>query len=717
MAKGAAFVSLDSFKLTGVHVTDHELGLGSAAVVVELEYLGHKCAGKKIHDVLLRHGGSEYRDEIRRFSKECHFLSKIQHPNIVQFLGVYFQEANEVPILVMEFLPTDLTFCVQNHGILAKEICYSILLDIAQGLLFLHDRTSPIIHRDLSSNNILLSPLLTAKIADLGVARIVNMSPLQVSAMTQNPGTLTYMPPEVMVDNPCYNTGIDRFSYGVLMIQILCGKPPRPHDPPTRSVSGRLIALSEAERRQRYLQEVGHDHPLMNLILKCIDNDPRSRPSAKDIVQQLQIQEEVGTPSFKDKVEVLKFVAERESKKRKKRLESHNKSPEPRIVRRPMWIMSIASLIAVFIAIVISYNTRAQGIYVPGGLAQDFVNRTFNECTVEENISCDKLIPDMIHDLIGNISWISGKNLQTTLYQGQLVVIGDKMYYGGGFADNEVHKYFVYCYHPHEDNWTELTGLPVKSFGLGSFNGKLIAVGGITMGGEESKKVYSYNDLTDSWISLIEDMPTARKFPAVLSLSSALVIAGGENSIAIYSQETGWYWSNQPLLSPCTDVTLVEVGSNCYVLAGNYTKELLQSDWYPLSMYVSTDALLYDRKKVVEGMAYRDRNELIYPSYRWRDLPGGFSTQARSLVGTAFASNLITVGMRSQSWNNAVRMYSLTQESWTQIGQLPDELPHVHSTTIAALSSTKLLVTGKKQDGLLSIYIGSMQLFHHYSVV
>lgn len=60
MAKGAAFVSLDPYKLTGVQVTDRELGLGSAAVVIELEYMGHKCAGKKIREVFLKSGGSDY---------------------------------------------------------------------------------------------------------------------------------------------------------------------------------------------------------------------------------------------------------------------------------------------------------------------------------------------------------------------------------------------------------------------------------------------------------------------------------------------------------------------------------------------------------------------------------------------------------------------------------------------------------------------------------
>lgn len=54
-----AIASLDSYKLTGVHVTDRELGIGATSVVLELDYMGHKCAGKKI---TLRGVASDHRD-------------------------------------------------------------------------------------------------------------------------------------------------------------------------------------------------------------------------------------------------------------------------------------------------------------------------------------------------------------------------------------------------------------------------------------------------------------------------------------------------------------------------------------------------------------------------------------------------------------------------------------------------------------------------------
>ena len=282
----ATFTGFDPYKLTGVRVTDRKLGHGSYATVLELEYMGLKCAGKKIHELLLEQGDASY--TVRRFEEECRLLSQVRHPNIVQFLGVYFQRGVRAPILVMEFLPTNLTSCIERYGILPKEISYSILHDVALGLCYLHSQTPPIIHRDLSSNNVLLTPNMTAKISDLGVARILNLTPLQVSRMTQTPGTPAYMPPEVMVANPKYDTSVDKFSYGIMMIHMFSGQWPEPQVGQIRAeAGGRMIPVSEAERREVFLRAIGNDHPLMDLILKCIHNYAQSRAHASETVRRL----------------------------------------------------------------------------------------------------------------------------------------------------------------------------------------------------------------------------------------------------------------------------------------------------------------------------------------------------------------------------------------------------------------------------------------------
>ena len=281
----ASFTGLDSYKLSGVTVTDRILGRGAYATVLELEYMGLKCAGKKIHELLLAQGNSTY--AIHHFQEECRILSRLHHPNIIQFLGVYFEDNSQAPILVMEYLPTNLTTCIEDYGVLPEEIGYPILHDVALGLCYLHNQKPPIIHRDLSSNNVLLSANLTAKISDLGVARILNMSPIQVSRMTQIPGTPAYMPPEVMLANPSYNSSVDVFSLGIMMIHVFCGKWPEPQVGQIHLKDGKMIPVSEAERRDVFLDGIGRGHSLMGLILLCINNDPQLRPSTDHIVKQL----------------------------------------------------------------------------------------------------------------------------------------------------------------------------------------------------------------------------------------------------------------------------------------------------------------------------------------------------------------------------------------------------------------------------------------------
>ena len=284
--KPASFTGFDPYKLTDVKVTDRVLGHGSYATVLELDYIGLRCAGKKIHEILLSQGDTSY--TVLRFEEECRILSQVRHPNIVQFLGVYFQQGVLAPFLVMEFLPTNLTSNIEQHGILSEDISYSILHDVALGLCYLHSQTPPIIHRDLSSNNVLLTPNMTAKISDLGVARILNLTPLQVTHMTQTPGTPAYMPPEVMVAKPIYDTSVDEFSYGAMMIHVFSGQWPEPQTGPVRTEpNGKMIPISEAERREALLETIGNDHPLMDLILKCIHNHPRSRTRAREIVKRL----------------------------------------------------------------------------------------------------------------------------------------------------------------------------------------------------------------------------------------------------------------------------------------------------------------------------------------------------------------------------------------------------------------------------------------------
>ncbi|XP_064385453.1 serine/threonine-protein kinase dst1-like [Halichondria panicea] len=301
--------TFEQFTLRQIRITENELGHGSYAVVMELEYRGLKCAGKKLHRALYEAGIGH---AARRYLEECHLLSQTRHPNIVQFLGVCFEEGSQFPILVMEFLPTNLTSCLERYGILPDEINFSILHDVSLGLAYLHGQTPVIVHRDLSANNVLLSTNMMAKISDLGVARILNLTPLQVSRMTETPGTPAYMPPEVMIADPHYDTSVDVFSFGVMMIHTFTAEWPLPKIGPNRidpANPNGLIPVTEAERREHFLRKISPDHPLMDLIMRCLSNNPQQRPRAAEIVGRMVGVVLEHPPSFENRVEMLQRVS------------------------------------------------------------------------------------------------------------------------------------------------------------------------------------------------------------------------------------------------------------------------------------------------------------------------------------------------------------------------------------------------------------------------
>ena len=155
------------------------------------------------------------------------------------------------------------------------------------------------------------------------------------------------------------------------------------------------------------------------------------------------------------------------------------------------------------------------------------------------------------------------------------MVINGKVYCGGMTAASGY--FLVYCYDPTEDKWTILPPLPVRGFGLGQVNGKLVAVGGEERIGLISNKVYTSNERLRTWKRTIPPMPTARKGVSVLSLQSALIVAGGLtpsmyfDAVEIFKPDTSQWYRTDPLPTACCHKSMVAIGSTCYALGG-YTE-------------------------------------------------------------------------------------------------------------------------------------------------
>ena len=194
-------------------------------------------------------------------------------------------------MLVMEYLPLTLSKYVEDRPGIPSSLKYSILLDVALGLVYLHGQTPPLIHRDLTANNVLLTSGIQAKIADLGMAKIVQLNPAQINAtMTKCPGTPAYMPPEALSDSPAYDTTLDSFSFGNLVLHTVLQQWPLPL--PILKSSGsdpsQMKPRTEVERRAPYVKKMGEAHPLRDLTVQCLQNHPQHRPTAVRIVEVLE---------------------------------------------------------------------------------------------------------------------------------------------------------------------------------------------------------------------------------------------------------------------------------------------------------------------------------------------------------------------------------------------------------------------------------------------
>ena len=283
---------LQRFRLDGVRDTGITVGDGAYATVLQYDFRGLKCVGKKIHRLLFELASPAQRaDMLRRFEEECELLGRLHHPNIVQFLGVHEETGSELPVLVMEYLPTNLSDYLDRHGVLPTEIGYGILRDVALGLRYLHEYSPPIVHRDLSANNVLLTASLSAKISDLGVAKILNITPSQMTQQmsTKAPGTPCYMPPEALMARPRYTRKIDSYSFGVMILHVLCGEWPFPTDlfQPDSCNPSTIVPVTEVDRRAEFLQQIGRNHPLSGLVRQCLSNTPNQRPESADILQHI----------------------------------------------------------------------------------------------------------------------------------------------------------------------------------------------------------------------------------------------------------------------------------------------------------------------------------------------------------------------------------------------------------------------------------------------
>ena len=295
------------YVITGVQVMeDRMLGEGAYGVVKLGSFYGLLCAVKKLKASMFPAGLQQLDQQteliLQSFYNECEKMSKIRHPNVVQLLGVFSDSHNRLPVIVMELMTESLSRLLHRTKILPFHVEVNIVHDVSQALAYLHSFKQPIVHRDISSNNILLSENLRAKLTDLGVAKVAKGSFLSWDN-TPAPGTLAYMPPEVRKVPADLTPAMDIFAVGVNMIQIKTHKFPRPGPEYTSGRLGFSKMVSEKDRRKSHLDLIARRDPMKAVIMDCIHDNPRERPSGMSLCERLH-----GIKGGKDYADSIQLV-------------------------------------------------------------------------------------------------------------------------------------------------------------------------------------------------------------------------------------------------------------------------------------------------------------------------------------------------------------------------------------------------------------------------
>ena len=269
-----------TLKLEEVTDLRQEVGHGAYGRVYAIRHRGTVYAAKEIHSILLQFGNETERQiMIESFLRECRQCSDLRHPNIVQFIGVYYPK--KVPVMVMEMMADSLAKFVEKHKNIPVRTKYSIAHDVSLGLWFLHYHDPPIVHCDLSSNNVLLTAHCDAKIGDLGVAKTIKAG--SKTTLARAPGNVCFMPPESLTDNPDYGPPMDVFSFAGVVLHTFNQEWPYPLDQHSKTT------LSEVKRRQHHLDKLKEEAGALMLLLKvCLNNDPAARPTIKIVSEKIQ---------------------------------------------------------------------------------------------------------------------------------------------------------------------------------------------------------------------------------------------------------------------------------------------------------------------------------------------------------------------------------------------------------------------------------------------
>ena len=262
----------NSWKLTHneITTTPRELGRGGWGLITVGFFREQKVAVKQLYKIIMNE------NTLAVMQREIDTMSRLRHPNLLLFIGAVLDHPSGNPLIITEIMDTSLRQAYEKNQIKEKDTKLSILRDTAAGLNYLHCHPDEIIHRDVSSANVLLESRgpnkWRAKLSDFGSANIAR------NAFTQAAGAAVYSSPESIAvavtvarrKRPQQTTKMDVFSYGVLLCEVMTCRFP------------------EVDKFQAMLQSISDSSPpLGNIIQLCIEDEPKDRPTMKQVIHRI----------------------------------------------------------------------------------------------------------------------------------------------------------------------------------------------------------------------------------------------------------------------------------------------------------------------------------------------------------------------------------------------------------------------------------------------
>ncbi|KAL3840123.1 hypothetical protein ACJIZ3_024714 [Penstemon smallii] len=246
---------------------------------------------------------------LREFRAEMETLGKIRHPHIVRMLGYCATGSDRV--LIYEFIEKG-SLDQWLYDMSSEEDCsggvelglpiswnnrMKIIRGVANGLAYMHNLDTPIIHRDIKASNVLLDADFGAHIADFGLARRIEGSHTHVS--TQVAGTMGYMPPEYIYGATMATVAGDVYSFGVLMLEIVVGRRPSFPFPGEDGKEVRLVEwINNMIEKNRYMEMVDasickeelNESVVVEIFkfgTKCANENWKIRPTMREVIEEL----------------------------------------------------------------------------------------------------------------------------------------------------------------------------------------------------------------------------------------------------------------------------------------------------------------------------------------------------------------------------------------------------------------------------------------------